>query len=337
MKSRHLLPRLLVTGLLVLAAGCDGGEPAANGSTSDADAPETPRQAPIGQRDPKVPAPPAPEKLDVTLDTVEEKLSYAMGVEAGKRLRVRRIDHDVDAFIQGATDQVAGKELAFTEDGIRQIRTDFNEHYWATREEREERIRAKNREEGQAYLRALLGKRGIEMSEKGALYEIVRKGSGASPGPDDRVRLGFRAFRLNGLEFDSSDRRGGPEVVPVPETLAGMQEVLPEMKEGAVYRLYLPPYLAYGREGDALVEPEEAVIFELELLEVLPPLEEPQTPGDDGDATDETGSAEPKAEAFPEAAGADESLKADETTEATGADAPPDADDAAGAEAPLDE
>jgi hypothetical protein len=96
--------------------------------------------------------------------------------------------------------------------------------------------------------------------------------------------LAFRAFRLNGLEFDSSARREGPEVIAMTETLEGMRQVLPLMREGAVYRLHLPPYLAYDEVEHTAVSPGEAVVFELELLEVLPPAPEEVEDAADGPA-----------------------------------------------------
>jgi hypothetical protein len=68
------------------------------------------------------------------------------------------------------------------------------------------------------------------------------------------------------------------------ETLEGMRQVLPLMREGAVYRLHLPPYLAYDEVEHTAVSPGEAVVFELELLEVLPPAPEEVEDAADGPA-----------------------------------------------------
>ena len=40
---------------------------------------------------------------------------------------------------------------------------------------------------------------------------------------------------------------------------------------GAKWRIYLPPRLAYGEEGSPPdIEPNELLIFEIELLDIVP-------------------------------------------------------------------
>ena len=42
------------------------------------------------------------------------------------------------------------------------------------------------------------------------------------------------------------------------------------MKEGAKWKLYIPADLAYGENGSNSICPNETLVFEVELLEVLP-------------------------------------------------------------------
>lgn len=43
------------------------------------------------------------------------------------------------------------------------------------------------------------------------------------------------------------------------------------MKEGAKYRFYIPSELAYGEAGGGAVEPNEALVFDVELLKIKQP------------------------------------------------------------------
>jgi len=43
------------------------------------------------------------------------------------------------------------------------------------------------------------------------------------------------------------------------------------MKVGSKWRLFVPPALAYGEEGSPpVIEPNEVLVFEIELLKILP-------------------------------------------------------------------
>jgi FKBP-type peptidyl-prolyl cis-trans isomerase FklB len=52
--------------------------------------------------------------------------------------------------------------------------------------------------------------------------------------------------------------------------IKGWQVALTEMKEGSKWMLYIPPSLAYGERGSPpAIGPNEVLVFEVELLEVL--------------------------------------------------------------------
>jgi FKBP-type peptidyl-prolyl cis-trans isomerase FklB len=66
-------------------------------------------------------------------------------------------------------------------------------------------------------------------------------------------------------------------VFQVDSVLAGWQEVLPLMREGSTWQVFLPPELAFGVRGDPpLIGPNEALKFDLQLVRIGAP---EQTPG----------------------------------------------------------
>ena len=53
--------------------------------------------------------------------------------------------------------------------------------------------------------------------------------------------------------------------------IQGWTEGLQLMKEGAKYRLFIPAKLGYGQIGSGdVIEPNSTLIFDVELIEVLP-------------------------------------------------------------------
>lgn len=75
---------------------------------------------------------------------------------------------------------------------------------------------------------------------------------------------------LDGSVFDSSVERGQPTAFPVSGVIAGWIEALTLMPVGSRWEWYIPHKLAYGERGaGASIPPFSALIFEVELLEIL--------------------------------------------------------------------
>jgi FKBP-type peptidyl-prolyl cis-trans isomerase FklB len=71
--------------------------------------------------------------------------------------------------------------------------------------------------------------------------------------------------------FDSSIARQQPAEFQVSQVIQGWTEGLQLMKEGAKYRFFIPAKLGYGQIGSGdVIEPNSTLIFDVELIEVLP-------------------------------------------------------------------
>lgn len=126
-----------------------------------------------------------------------------------------------------------------------------------------------NREEGDAFRRSEAQRSGVARLADGALVQVLRQGQGRRPDPDSWVRVHYRGQHIDGREFDNTWRRRAPASIPIDQAIPGWRAVLPNMNEGSRIRLVLPPELGYGRAGSGPIGPDETLIFELELLEVL--------------------------------------------------------------------
>jgi peptidylprolyl isomerase len=109
-------------------------------------------------------------------------------------------------------------------------------------------------------------------ARKVAYKVLVAAPSGAKlPGGTDHVKLHYTGWRAeDGRMFDSSVQRDEPVTVAVNAPLVpGWTEVLPLMGVGAKWRVWVPDELAYrGAPG----RPQGMLVFELQVLEVLPPV-----------------------------------------------------------------
>lgn len=111
---------------------------------------------------------------------------------------------------------------------------------------------------------------GLKKTYSGLQYEVLRPGNGQRPTEYNRVRVHYHGTLQNGTVFDSSVQRGTPTVLGLNQVIPGWREGIPLMREGAKYRFIVPPHLAYGARGaPPKIGPNETLIFEVELIEVL--------------------------------------------------------------------
>ena len=203
------------------------------------------------------------------LSTDKGKLSYAVGWDIGEDIQRRGAEFDVETLIAAIRDSAAGQEPQVSAEEMVALLTELQQK---VRQEQAEAF-AKLAEENQAaaddFLEKNKGKNGIVVLPSGVQYRIIEEGEGSRPGLEDTVKVHYRGSKINGHEFDSSFARGVPEEFPVNSVLRGWQEVLPLMKTGATWQIFVPPELAFGARGNPPVGPNEALMFDLKLVEIV--------------------------------------------------------------------
>jgi FKBP-type peptidyl-prolyl cis-trans isomerase FkpA len=123
---------------------------------------------------------------------------------------------------------------------------------------------------GEKFLQENAAKEGVVTTPSGLQYKIVREGEGRRPSASDTVVVHYRGTLIDGTEFDSSYKRGEPIEFPLNRVIAGWTEGVQLMQEGAEFRFFIPSKLAYGSRGAGrVIGPNEALIFDVELLEVV--------------------------------------------------------------------
>ena len=106
----------------------------------------------------------------------------------------------------------------------------------------------------------------------GTQYRLLRRGVGRTPTVYDKVVVDYRAFTLDGREFDSaySDQDAEAATFTVDEVIPGWKETLLRMEEGSQWELYIPPGLAHkGRTRKRGMLGFEPLIYFIELKSVI--------------------------------------------------------------------
>jgi len=220
--------------------------------------------------------PPKKEMSAAQLETEADKLGYAIGASAAETLKAMRedgIQFSLEAYFEAIRDVLAGRRPALSSDEVhlrmRELRLAARMRGLEMAEERAEAAR-KNKAEGEAFLARNAKRSGVVVLDSGLQYEILEEGTGARPTATDKVRVHYRGTLIDGIEFDNSRKHGpGPAEFAVGGSIiAGWREALKRMKEGAKWRVFVPPHLAYGGLSRGKIPPNATLIFEIELVEI---------------------------------------------------------------------
>lgn len=199
-----------------------------------------------------------------------DKVSYALGLGIGSQLKSMGADSlNIDDFAQAIKDTISGAELKVSHKESQQIVQEFFKEQEAKQRAQAAENGKVAREEGEKFLAENAKKDGVQVTESGLQYSVIKEGTGKSPKATDTVVCHYEGSLTNGTVFDSSIQRGEPAAFPLNAVIAGWTEGLQLMKEGGKTRFFIPYNLAYGEAGAAgAIPPYAALIFDVELLEV---------------------------------------------------------------------
>ena len=129
-------------------------------------------------------------------------------------------------------------------------------------------VAEQNLQKGKAFLEQNKSKQGVVTLPSGLQYMVLKKGDGAQPKVIDSVKVHYRAMHIDGTEFNNSYATGEPVTIAVKAMIPGWKQAVLKMSEGDKWRLFIPQFLAYTNRGEGAVKPNEALIYEIELLKV---------------------------------------------------------------------
>jgi FKBP-type peptidyl-prolyl cis-trans isomerase FklB len=203
------------------------------------------------------------------LSSEKGKLSYSVGWDIGEDIQRRGAEFDVETVIAAIRDSATGQEPQVPADEMVALLTALQQKVRQEQAAAFQKLAEENQKASEEFLAANKSKNGIVALPSGIQYRIIDEGEGARPGMTSTVKVHYRGSRTDGLEFDSSFARGVPEEFNVETVLKGWQEVLPLMKTGSTWQIFVPPELAFGARGNPPVGPNEALIFDLKLVEIV--------------------------------------------------------------------
>lgn len=205
----------------------------------------------------------------------DDALGYFIGYDIAQQLAKQGFEDGDFGFAgmqKGVSDALAGNAPGLSDEQLQatqgKIRALLQKRQ-ASAQAEFEKLALLNKEKSDVWMKQNASAEGVKMLEQGVQYKVITEGEGGSPTAADTVSVHYTGKLTNGEVFDSSVERGEPLQFPVSGVIVGWQLALQKMKVGSKWMVYIPADKAYGASGKGSIGPNEALVFEVELLEIL--------------------------------------------------------------------
>lgn len=201
-----------------------------------------------------------PKKQMTHSDTV----FYSMGIMIGNQIKKYGIkDINYPMLFQGIEDAIkynsnklpidpeVAKQIAswYVNNTVSQKRTEYNEI-------------------NDNFLKINASKAGVSTTSEGIQYKIIKSGKGGKPTLENKVEIAYAGTLVDGTVF-SGTRKNKTVSFFLKNAIPGWKIILPKMKSGAEWEIYLPPQYAFGSKGTPKVPPNSIVIYRIKLIKIF--------------------------------------------------------------------
>lgn len=212
----------------------------------------------------------------LTLETERQKSSYSLGYKLGIGVKSIAQEVDIEIVLQGLRDAVSPGNPKIPEPQMKEIFSKLQKKVSDQRQKQLKEVGEKNKIAGELFLKQNAIQDGINVTKSGLQYRVLKEGTGPIPGKTDMVKVHYRGTLINGQEIINTFKKGEPAVLPLQRVIPAWREGLQLMKVGSICQFFIPAKLAYGERGSPpLVGPNSVLIYEAELLSIVPQVVSP--------------------------------------------------------------
>ena len=200
-----------------------------------------------------------------------DSLSYAIGLDMGMRMELEYKDVNHKMLNKGIDDYFSQNQYALTDKERAKIIKKYSEE---TQPKYRMDLEKNNLVEGKKFLEQNLRNEGVIAHRSGIQYKVITPMEGDKPGPKDVVKIHYIGKLIDGTTFDNSYTRGEPAVFELNRIFPGFSQGIQLMSPGATYQIFVPSHLGFSMQEDGPGGPGAVMIFQIDLLEIIPSSEE---------------------------------------------------------------
>ncbi|NLG19365.1 MAG: FKBP-type peptidyl-prolyl cis-trans isomerase [Fibrobacter sp.] len=198
----------------------------------------------------------------------QDSLSYIIGRDVGSQLEDFGTDIRMPAFTAGMNQAMTGAPSVVDSAAADSLRRSFAENVQKKMQQEQAELAEKNKKESDTFLSNNKKQKGVKVTSSGLQYKVIEKGSGPKPTTTDSVKVSYKGMLTDSTVFDSTS--SDQATLDLQRTIPGIAEGIQLMSEGAMYRFFVPPDLAYGATGaPPVIPPNSVLIFDITLQQIL--------------------------------------------------------------------
>jgi len=199
---------------------------------------------------------------NIALTTEADKANYSVGYQMGTDFKKQDWKLSPEAMLQSIRYALNAKQPQLSEATMTDTLARMKRKLILAQEQ----ASINYRQASLKFLEENAKKDGVVVLPSRVQYKVLKDGTGRTPTIDDTIRVHFKLSRVDGTELGSTYSNSDPRVVPLATARPGLQEVLLQMKEGAIYEIVIPS----GIKGDRDNDDTGAVIYEMSLISIKP-------------------------------------------------------------------
>lgn len=191
----------------------------------------------------------------------KKNFSYAGGMRAAMMFKRNGFDLDSKIVCDAIRDELQGKSKMEESETVKLFKQAAA--YQLTKKA------ISNKTEGDAFLAKNAKAQGVTVLPDGLQYQIVQPGTGPLATTNDLIFVKYNGSFINGTEFEHHNHF----LTRIYGGIAGWREVLPQMKVGSEWKIFVPSSLAFGDQGLASrgIAPGSTLIYDIQLVSIAPP------------------------------------------------------------------